>query len=276
MGCGQAQEKAAEGPWYEGLSHADGGPNTLYIHPVSGNALAVALYATEKGLVKEGGLKIHFVDIMQGEQMADWCGRPGEPGRTGAGRFVKLNPAHTIPTLCTKSGAGLFQTGAVLRHLAAQAGETLSNKDNVAMEWRQADAYPIFSKIYGPALGFFEGDDQAGADECKEKVEPMLKHFLGGNKFIGGDAPSVADYMIVPVFTMFVTSKYWPIADERVKTYVADFQAAVKCWSTVAGLQTMFVASKAPKPAAEPAAEPAAKPAAEPAAEPVAEPAVEP
>merc|ERR1712070_1248342 len=126
--------------WHEGLSHEDGGNSTLYIHPVSGNALGPALYIKDKGL----DVKIHFTDIMAGEQMAPW--------------YLALNPQHTVPTLCTADGKGLWQTGCVLTHLAGLAGESVSDWDRCCMEYRQADAYKFFSAIYGPSLGFFEGD----------------------------------------------------------------------------------------------------------------------
>jgi glutathione S-transferase len=53
-------------------------PSTLYYHPVSGNALGCALYATEKMLQ----LGLEVVDILAGEQLEEW--------------FLALNPLHQV------------------------------------------------------------------------------------------------------------------------------------------------------------------------------------
>ena len=66
MGACQARggdQSTQESAWAGGLSHENGGPSTLYIHPVSGNALGPALYVREKQLE----IKIHMCDIMAGE-----------------------------------------------------------------------------------------------------------------------------------------------------------------------------------------------------------------
>ena len=104
--------------------------------------------------------------------------------------FIALNPQHTVPTMCTAAGVGIWQTCAVLTHLANLAGETVTDHDRVAMEYRQSDAYKYFAAIYAPSLGF--GPEvkplETAVNEFIDTVEPMLKHFLGGNKFIGGAA----------------------------------------------------------------------------------------
>ena len=84
--------------------------------------------------------------------------------------FLALNPCHTIPTLHTTEGVPMWQTGAILRHFAKKVGEEPSDWDNVAMEYRQADWYKFASGIYGPSLGFFEGDLAEGVKSFKEKV----------------------------------------------------------------------------------------------------------
>jgi hypothetical protein len=70
------------------------------------------------------------------------------------------------------------------------AGEPETDKTNMALDWRQTTAYQFFAKIYAPHLGF--GGDAAtrpeGVKGMKEKVEPIVKHFLGDGKFIGGAA----------------------------------------------------------------------------------------
>jgi glutathione S-transferase len=211
-------------------------PNTLYVHPVSGNALGPMLYIKEKGLP----INIEVVDILKGEQMQPW--------------FVSLNPNHAIPTLCDANGNGVWESGAILRHLAKLKGDRVSDTTNVALDWRQSTCYQHFAQIYAPHLGF--GGDAStiptGIKGLKEKMEPVLiKRFLWRqNKFIGGPQPSIADYSLVPCLTMLTSSPYWDEAHPRIKQYVADFQAHVKCWQSVAKDQTNFVASKQVKQAA--------------------------
>jgi glutathione S-transferase len=51
--------------------------------------------------------------------------------------FLKLNPLHTIPTLCDANGNGIWESGAILRHLAGLANEKVTDKVNMALDWRQ-------------------------------------------------------------------------------------------------------------------------------------------
>jgi len=218
-------------------------PNTLYVHPVSGNCLGAMLYIREKRL----NIKIEIVDIMKGEQMADW--------------FVALNPNHSVPTLCDSSGKGVWESGAILRHLAKLANDRVSDTANIALDWRQSTCYKFFAKIYVPHLGFepltAEEASQSideGIEGLQKKMEPVMRdrflnrdhpvHGKWTNKFIGGPVPNIADYSLVPCLTMLTTSRYWDVADKKVKQYVEDFKAAVKCWDVVAKTQTDFVASK--------------------------------
>jgi glutathione S-transferase len=141
---------------------------------------------------------------------------------------------------------------------ARLAGEPETDKTNMALDWRQTTAYQFFAKIYAPHLGF--GGDAAtipeGVKGMKEKVEPIVKHFLGDGKFIGGAAPCIADYSLVPCLTLLVGSAYWAEADPAIKAYVADFQGAVPSFADIGKVQAEFVASKAlVPPAAAPAAE---------------------
>merc|ERR1711998_456699 len=208
--------------WHEGLSHENGGENTLYIHPVSGNAMATALYARDNDL----DVKIHFCDIMAGEQMVPW--------------FLEMNPCHTIPTLAKKGGGSMWQTGAILRHFAKQVGYEFTDLDNQAMEWRQADMYKYAGAIYMPSLFGGEGDLEKAAAEWKEKAEPTFLFMLGDKKFIGGETPSPADYMFVPVFTMLQASPLAAIQDPKVTQYIEDFKAASKTWEETAAMQTFY------------------------------------
>ena len=179
---------------------------------------------------------------------------------------------HAIPTLCDADGNGLWESGAVLRHLVSShasvrahtnacclaggaaggrwnrigceqarlAGEPETDKTNMALDWRQTTAYQFFAKIYAPHLGF--GGDAAtipeGVKGMKEKVEPIVKHFLGDGKFIGGAAPCIADYSLVPCLTLLVGSAYWAEADPAIKAYVADFQGAVPSFAEIGKVQT--------------------------------------
>merc|ERR1712070_264485 len=212
--------------WVANLSHENGQENTLYIHPISGNAIACALFARDNGI----DIKIHFIDIMAGEQMAPW--------------FLEINPMHTIPSMMTPEGLGMFETGAILRNLARRAGQEVTDWDNMAMDWRQAEFYKHAAGIYGPSLGFGEGDLAEGVKNFIEKAEPILLHFLKDRKFVGGETPSIADYMLVPVLTMFGASSYAQEGNERVRSYIEDFAAASSSYEELMAMQLGYVASK--------------------------------
>ena len=103
-----------------------------------------------------------------------------------------------MPTLCDASGKGVWESGAILRHVAGLAGERVTDMTNVALDWRQSTCYEHFAAIYMPQLGF-GGDAMTigrGIRGLQEKMEPVLKHFLGrsGGNFIGGATPCIADY----------------------------------------------------------------------------------
>jgi glutathione S-transferase len=212
--------------WGSELSHEDGGANTLYVHPVSGNALCCALYATEKKL----NLKIHMIDIMVGEQTAEW--------------FLALNPNHSVPTFADANGKGVWESGAILEHFAELAGEQVSTKSRMAMFWR-GSVSKYFAGIYIPHLFGGPGDAKEGAQALKDNVESIFINRFLDEKFIGGETPSIADYHWATVFSMFTSSPYWDIADDRLKTWLSDFQTAVSCWGTIGAMQTGYVASKA-------------------------------
>lgn len=198
-------------------------PNTLYGHPISGNCLGAFCYVVDNNL----GITLSMMDILAGKQMADW--------------YLKLNPMHTVPTMCNDKGQGVWESGVVLRTLAGYAGEEISPKVAMAMDFRQTVMYEHCSKIYLPYLFNNNGADpvmsgwEEGVKGLKEKVEPVLKdYFLADGKFIGGgDTPSVADYHIVPVLTML--PPYLAVADERITTYVADFKAASSSFTGAVG-----------------------------------------
>ena len=204
--------------------------NTLFYHPVSGTSLSAALYIKEKQLP----YNLEVVDIMAGAQMADW--------------FVALNPNHTVPTLATAEGKGVWESGAVLRLLAKEAGEELTDKVQTVLEWRQTTFYPTIGKVMYPTLGF--GGDVAtipqGVKDIVENIEPMLEHFLEGKPFIGGDAPCVADFHIAPALNMLTPSVYWNVASSTVVSYLNAFKAAVPSYAVEGAMQDEFLASKRP------------------------------
>ena len=142
----------------------------------------------------------------EGEQMQPW--------------YMSLNPNHTVPTLCDASRKGVWESGAILRHLAGLAGEDVTDMTNVALDWRQSTCYEHFAAIYMPQLGF--GGDAVtipdGINGLQSKMEPVLKHFLdrSGGKFIGGVTPSIADYRYAATtFSVVVAARCPPPAARR-------------------------------------------------------------
>ena len=207
-----------------------GVPRTMYCHAIWGNSLGPMLYVAEKQLA----VRLEHVDSVGGESQD----------------FV-IETSRVVPMLCDGAGNGVWDNTAIFCCLAQLAGEHITEKTKMALEWRQATCHKYLTMIYLPYLGC--GGNRASIDDgvkgLKQRIEPVLTgSFLGTDRFIGGAAPSVADFSLVPCLTMLSTSKYWDVADERVKTYVTDFQSTVGCWAELSKAQSSFVASRTAAP----------------------------
>jgi glutathione S-transferase len=172
--------------------------NTLSILTPSVNNLTVRIF------VRAAGLEFEEVDV--------W-------GKTTTPEFLKKNPAHLTPMLEEEGLArgSLWESCAIMQYLCNKHGlDQFYPRDpaqramiDSAMFYLIGTLYPLVARATYPALGFPQYAGEVGTsdadDDMKAKAqkdaeaalaEPLDAYrafFLEGKKFIGGDAPSIAD-----------------------------------------------------------------------------------
>ena len=172
--------------------------NTLSILTPSVNNLSARVF------VRAAGLEFEEVDV--------W-GKKDEPA------FLAKDPAALTPLLeCEGLPKGsLWESCAIMQYLAnkhgldafypTEAGERAMTDS--AMFYIVGTLYPLVARATYPTLGFpqyagevatSEADDEMKAKAQKDAeaaiatpLEALYAHFLDGRKFIGGEAPSIAD-----------------------------------------------------------------------------------
>eukprot|EP01060_Flectonema_neradi_P012216 TRINITY_DN190_c0_g1_i2.p1 TRINITY_DN190_c0_g1~~TRINITY_DN190_c0_g1_i2.p1 ORF type:complete len:281 (+),score=76.88 TRINITY_DN190_c0_g1_i2:63-845(+) len=155
-------------------------------------------------LLKQAGIKheIKDVDLMKGEQMSP--------------EYLALNPLHTVPTL--KDGdISVWESNAVVRYILNRfdsakkfypSDPAMRTHCDIALEWKQNALYAGITDLTYPILGFIplnEEKSKKALDKFnsteKDGYFSTFEHFfLNGKKFICGDEPTVADFVIAPVF----------------------------------------------------------------------------
>src|SRR5919108_1774191 len=172
--------------------------NTLSILKPSVNNLTARIF------VRAAGLDFEEVDV--------W-------GKTRTPEFLAKDPAHLTPLLEEEGlpKGSLWESCAIMQYLCNKHGlDRLYPSDpaeramvDSAMFYLIGTLYPLVARATYPTLGFpqyagevatSEADDQMKAKAQKDAeaalaqpLEAIHAFFLDGRKFIGGDAPSIAD-----------------------------------------------------------------------------------
>jgi glutathione S-transferase len=172
--------------------------NTLSILTPSVNNLTARIF------VRAAGLDFEEVDV--------W-------GQTTTPEFLAKDPAHLTPLLEADGlpKGSLWESCAIMQYLCNKHGlDHLYPTDpgqramvDSAMFYLIGTLYPLLARATYPALGFPQypgeaatsgADDETKAQSQKdaeaalaEPLEAYRAFFLDGKRFIGGDAPSIAD-----------------------------------------------------------------------------------
>jgi len=133
-----------------------------------------------------------YMDLFKGEQKQE--------------SFLKLNPFGKVPVL-TSNGDSIFESGAICRYVANQAGSPLYPEDK--LQRAKVDQWVDFFSIHlGKWLStlFFENIikekanlGQADAEKCEEAHKfarqqiTIVNDHLAGNKYFIGDTLTIAD-----------------------------------------------------------------------------------
>lgn len=155
---------------------------------------------------------ILFEELLQaGETGAEYDAYPiniGKGEQFGSG-FVGVNPNSKIPALIDNSGdapVNVFESGSILLHLADKFGHFIP-KDGAGrtavlnwLFWQMGSAPYLgggFGHFYAYAPEKFEYPIDRFTMEAKRQMDVLDKQ-LADNKFIAGDAYSIADIAIWP------------------------------------------------------------------------------
>lgn len=163
--------------------------------------------------IKEAEYDAYTINIMEGDQF-------------GSG-FVDINPNSKIPALIDNSGVEsgekpqrIFESGAILVHLAEKFGQFLPEKENRAevMSWLfwQMGSAPFlgggFGHFYAYAPEKFEYPINRYTMEVKRQLDVLDKQ-LANNTYISGEEYTIADMAIWPWYGVLVLGSLYDAAE---------------------------------------------------------------
>jgi GSH-dependent disulfide-bond oxidoreductase len=144
----------------------------------------------------------------KGAEYDAWLIRIGDGDQFGSG-FVKINPNSKIPALVDRSGPTpirVFETGAILMHLAEKFGEFLPTEAAPRAEclswlfWQMGSAPYLgggFGHFYAYAPVKIEYAIDRFAMEAKRLLD-VLDRRLAESEYVAGPAYTIADIAIFP------------------------------------------------------------------------------
>jgi glutathione S-transferase len=201
--------------------------NTLHILTPSVNNLTARIF------VRAAGLDFEEVDV--------W-GKKDEPD------FVRKDPAQLTPML-EEDGlprGSLWESCAIMQYLCNKHGlERFYPTDpgrramvDSAMFYLTGTLYPLVARAAYPALGFplyagevatSEADDamkakaqQDSTDALAHPLDAFGKFFFEGQRFIGGDEPSIADIRLA------ATLEFLRAIDYELPAWAEEFMTAIE------------------------------------------------
>jgi glutathione S-transferase len=201
--------------------------NTLSILKPSVNNLAARVF------VRAAGLEYEEVDM--------W-------GNKGTPEFLAKDPADLTPLLEEEGlpKGSLWESCAIMQYLANKHGlDEYYPTDpgrramvDSAMFYLIGTFYPLVARATYPTLGFpqyageaatSDADDEVKAKAQKDAEEALAmpleafnKHFLDGERFIGGDSPSIADIRLA------VTLEFLRSIDYEFPAWAEEYMSAVE------------------------------------------------
>src|SRR6266581_7298259 len=143
-----------------------------------------------------------------GAEYDAWLIRIGEGDQFGSG-FVAVNPNSKIPALVDRSGPKpirIFETGAILMHLAEKFGEFLPTEASERAEclswlfWQMGSAPYLgggFGHFYAYAPTKIEYAIDRFAMETKRQLD-VLDRRLADNEYLAGSEYTIADIAVWP------------------------------------------------------------------------------
>jgi glutathione S-transferase len=169
-------------------------------------------------------------------------------GQTRSDEFLARNPAHLTPMIESNElpKGALWESSAIMQYLCNKHGlDQFYPKDaeqratiDSALFYLVGTLYPYVARATYPKLNFPQYPGEVGHsdtnDACKETarqaaaaaiaepLEVFHKFYMGGNPFIGGDTPSIADIRLAS------TLEFLDVIDYLFPTWVADYRAGME------------------------------------------------
>ena len=151
-----------------------------------------------------------------------WLIKIGDGDQFGSG-FVDINPNSKIPALLDRSGdtpVRVFESGAILMHLAEKFGAFLGAPENRAemlswLFWQMGSAPYLgggFGHFYAYAPYKMEYPIDRFTMEVKRQLD-VLDRALAERKFITGDDYTIADMAIWPWYGQLVLGRLYDAAE---------------------------------------------------------------
>ena len=209
----------------------------LYHHPISTTSRTVMLFAAESGIP----LEMQVVDLFTGEHM-----KPP---------YSNLNPNRLIPTL-EDGDFVLTENSAILKYLAEKTGSPAYPKDlkqrarvNERMDWTSTQLCSdlvyglVYPQIFDSHKRRSDEAQAATLERAKERAQTWLSvlndHILGtGNKYLCGDAITIADYHAVSYVALAEVIGSDLSAYPNVRAWLGRMKALKswpKVWSVIDG-----------------------------------------
>ena len=174
---------------------------------------------------------VMFEELLEkGHQQAEYDAfliKIGDAEQFGSG-FVDINPNSKIPALLDKSGGKdgqeplkLFESGAILLHLAEKFGEFIPNDAKGRAEclswlfWQVGSGPYLgggFGHFYAYAPEKFEYPIDRFTMETKRQLDVLDKH-LANNEYMCGDQYTIADMAIWPWYGALVLGRLYDAAE---------------------------------------------------------------
>ena len=204
----------ANGGQFANINRPVAGPTHDKALPVGRHPLQLYSLATPNGVK----VTVLFEELLAaghaGAEYDAWPIRINDGDQFGSG-FVGVNPNSKIPALVDRRGPKpirVFESGAILMHLAEKFGEFLPKSGEERAEclswlfWQMGSAPYLgggFGHFYAYAPEKFEYPINRFAMEVKRQLD-VLDRRLGEAEYLGGDAYTIADIATWPWYGALV------------------------------------------------------------------------
>jgi len=161
-----------------------------------------------------------------GAEYDAWPIRIGEGDQFSSG-FVAINPNSKIPALVDRSGpepVRVFESGAILLHLAEKFGEFLGASRRETLSWLfwQMGSAPFLGGGFGHFFAYapekMEYPINRYAMEAKRQLD-VLDRRLAESEYVAGPDYSIADIAIWPWYGGIALGRSYEGADEFLATH---------------------------------------------------------